>query len=438
MYKNELLLSYVKIEEYIDFLTEEYDFLLRYALINDSIAEIEETGFLGNRVNVIYNPGEKSTNDLFNYLDRLKNAKMIYEELMSKGINNNDILKTELFNLANILIYNKKYTNVYSLLDMASKYRNYNANRLLAKMLIHGLYDTKKSIGEALNYLKQAADNDDLEATLDLINLYDYDNDYLESHEAIYYTKRAIKLGSNFARERLYLPFDYKSRYDRLNERIDNGDIQAIYDMVLYLEETESDELEKYLNLGLEKKEARCFLYKAKKYYQEKNKDLALEYAKKASNLGSKAANKFIGDLLVTTNFYQFENNIGHEPIPSHVKQFECYLMADMKDEEVYLNIALAYYYGYPTMQSYQTAYNFFLELENKGNVLANYYLGLMYLHGDGIEIDLNKGISYLNKAANLGELKAILKLIDIYSNGYLEIKAKPELLNNYIEMSKI
>ena len=151
MYKNELLLSYVKIEEYIDFLTEEYDFLLRYALINDSIAEIEETGFLGNRVNVIYNPGEKSTNDLFNYLDRLKNAKMIYEELMSKGINNNDILKTELFNLANILRYNKKYTNVYSLLDMASKYRNYNANRLLAKMLIHGLYDTKKSLGEALN-----------------------------------------------------------------------------------------------------------------------------------------------------------------------------------------------------------------------------------------------------------------------------------------------
>ena len=45
---------------------------------------------------------------------------------------------------------------------------------------------------------------------------------------------------------------------------------------------------------------------------------------------------------------------------------------------------------------------------------VAQYYIALMYFHGNGVEVDASLGMSYIRKAAELGNLDAIKYLNDI------------------------
>lgn len=117
MILHELLLNKIQLDEYVDCLTDEYDFSIRYNYICDAIEEINDTGALGNRIEVRYNPGEKSNSAIFDFLDRLERAKKIYDELKQYGLDDSNEMAKELYDYANILIYNKKYKYVYELLD---------------------------------------------------------------------------------------------------------------------------------------------------------------------------------------------------------------------------------------------------------------------------------------------------------------------------------
>ena len=136
---HELLLNKIQLDEYVDCLTDEYDFSIRYNYINDAIEEINDTGALGNRIEVRYNPGEKSNSALFDFLNRLERAKYVYQELKKYGLDDSNELAKELYDYANILIYNKKYKYVYELLDAASDLKNAESQILLGRMLAYVL-----------------------------------------------------------------------------------------------------------------------------------------------------------------------------------------------------------------------------------------------------------------------------------------------------------
>ena len=58
------------------------------------------------------------------------------------------------------------------------------------------------------------------------------------------------------------------------------------------------------------------------------------------------------------------------------------------------------YYYGHRVNQDYTKAYECFNEIQHEEKV-AQYYLGIMYYNGDGIEKDVNKGMDYIIKSAS-------------------------------------
>lgn len=79
------------------------------------------------------------------------------------------------------------------------------------------------------------------------------------------------------------------------------------------------------------------------------------------------------------------------------------------------------YYYGKGTEQNYKQALNNFKEAELT-NMLAQYYLGIMYLSGYGIEKNEKKGIDYIIKSAERGCNLAINYIIE---NTYKKEKIK-------------
>ena len=265
---HELLLAKIQLDEYVDCLTDEVDFSIRYNYILDAIEEINDTGSLGNRIEVRYNPGEKSNSALFVFLERIEHARDIYSELKKYGLDDSNEMSKELYDFANILIYNKKYKNVYELLDQASKLNHIESQILLGQILAYGLYDTKQSITEALNYLTLAADNDSATAAYEIVKLYDYNNDFVDPEKAIEYCNKAAKLGSEKAKLRLNSSFDYIPKKKRIEERIQAGDPKAIIEMVEYLYNNDDQSYINYLEDGLDNKNVYCMLFKAKLLYQ--------------------------------------------------------------------------------------------------------------------------------------------------------------------------
>ena len=434
---HELLLNKIQLDEYIDCLTDEYDFSIRYNYINDAIEEINDTGALGNRIDILYNPGEKSSSALYDFLDRLNNAKKIYSELKQYGLDDSHEMSKELYDYANILIYNKKYKYVYELLDSASNLKHIESQILLGKMLAYGLYDTKKSISGALDYLTKAANNDSAEAAYEIVKLYDYDNDYVDSKMAEDYCKIASSLGSEKATTRLNYSFEYISKRKRIEERIKNGDPKAIYDLVLYLYEKDDKQYIEMLDDAADNKNVYCMLFKAKLLYQQKEKDEANILLEECIDAKFFDAYKFYADINTDTDFYNFESNKNTAPASSHIKQYDLYREAYLGGiEECKIYVAKAYYFGYPIYIDKPKAFLLFKELSNNNNYEAMYYLAKMYENADSVEMDMNLAVKLLTESANHGNLDAMNELIQIYSIDKDFIN--PELVKKYKEFREI
>ena len=284
-------------------------------------------------------------------------------------------------------------------------------------MLAYGLYDTKKSISVALEYLCKAADNDSAEACLEIVNLYDFDNDYVLPEKAKEYCQKAAELGSEKAIERLNYSFEYVSKRKKIEERIADGDPKAIYDLIEYLYNQEDDSYAKYLEEAVDNKNVYCMLFKAKILYQQKLKDEAIELLQECIDANYYEAYKFYADINTDTNFYNFEINKGQEPTSGHILQYDLYREAYLHGiEECKIYVALAYYYGYPVYVDKPKAFVLFKELSNNKNYEAMYYLAKMYENADTVEMDLNLAIKYLTESANHGNIDSMNELIQIYS----------------------
>jgi len=66
----------------------------------------------------------------------------------------------------------------------------------------------------------------------------------------------------------------------------------------------------------------------------------------------------------------------------------------------------------------YQQAYSYFTKAANQGNSSAQYYIGKMYLDGNGVVKNLETAFSYINKAAGSGNKLAYFDLAEMYNGG--------------------
>ena len=73
----------------------------------------------------------------------------------------------------------------------------------------------------------------------------------------------------------------------------------------------------------------------------------------------------------------------------------------------------------------YKTAFIIFEDLASKGDIEAQFALGLMYYNGKGVRQDYKKAIEWYEKAANQGNTKAQFNLGIMYANGQGVIQDK-------------
>lgn len=74
----------------------------------------------------------------------------------------------------------------------------------------------------------------------------------------------------------------------------------------------------------------------------------------------------------------------------------------------------------------------FYLEHAEKGNVQAEYNLGVCYEHGDGVKQDYEKAVYWYRRAADKGYDKAQMNLGVCYTNGYGVEKDEAEAVRLY------
>ena len=86
---------------------------------------------------------------------------------------------------------------------------------------------------------------------------------------------------------------------------------------------------------------------------------------------------------------------------------FTCSYAGNMEDGET------AYNKG-----DYKTAYKFFLVEAERGNVRAQYYLGVMYHDGQGVLQDYKTAAKWWMKASDQGNARAMCNLAEMYAAG--------------------
>lgn len=103
-------------------------------------------------------------------------------------------------------------------------------------------------------------------------------------------------------------------------------------------------------------------------------------------------------------------------------------LAADAGDEDSYFPVAMNLY----NADRHSESFKYFEKATKLGNVKAAYFYGLMLFDGDeGVEQDKEKGLRYLQKAADKGHVAANLKLGEsyLYGNGVNMDKTKGALM---------
>ncbi|HJA71598.1 MAG TPA: SEL1-like repeat protein, partial [Candidatus Lachnoclostridium stercoravium] len=163
----------------------------------------------------------------------------------------------------------------------------------------------------------------------------------------------------------------------------------------------EEDEGEKWLQLG-------------NKYYNsdsvEGNPEIAIEYYKKAAELGNITAQKILG------HYYETYFNL-----PGHTSEsLKWYRKAaEQGDAEVQYMLGFAYYHGDRVTRNYRVAAKWFRKAAEQGDAAAQDKLGFCYYYGLGVPQDYEEAVKWYRKAAEQGNMIAQNKLGVCYETGH-------------------
>lgn len=113
-------------------------------------------------------------------------------------------------------------------------------------------------------------------------------------------------------------------------------------------------------------------------------------------------------------------------------------------DVSAYMEGGLRYYYGFSrrldmqTPKDYKAASRWFYEAAMKGNDKAAYYLGTMYLRGQGVPAEYKTAIWWLSKASKQGLNQATYMLGNVYYQMSSDKRFPESYREFYFEQAKI
>ena len=232
------------------------------------------------------------------------------------------------------------------------------------------------------SYYRKAAEQGDADAQYNFGKCYEYGHGIgikKDINEAIKWYQKAAEQGHSDAQKSL-------DEAKRKAER--NAKRKAKRAEEKRKQETEEiskrkiqEEVEKSYNLGVE-------------YYNNKRYSEAIEYFKKAAELGSIMAHTYLGICYHYTQKYT--DAVEHNKIA-----------AEQGEINAQINLGKSYYAGHGIKQNYAEAFKLFKNAAEKGNEEAQRLVGECYLHGNGTTLDIDEAIKWYTRPAEQGNILA-------------------------------
>ena len=249
-----------------------------------------------------------------------------------------------------------------------------------------------KMIGEyenAINWLNEAANKNNIEAIELLVDLYENVEEVKSYNDAFYWSCKGSFLGDEHLMG--HLGFLY----------LGNNDVK--FDLEKSL---------KWLNEGESKGDTYCQALLGDIYfngdYTRQNVDKAIEYYSKASENGDAYSEYKLAEIYFTYEEYKDNEKGKKYLIQSALNLYEPAL----------IKVAYFSYEGIYMNQDFGISFECYKILHEQGNKNATNMLGVMYAKGEGVEKDKQKAYSYYLDAAKSGNDKAQFNLAIMYYNG--------------------
>lgn len=387
---------------------EALKFLARYYLKNrhaQAIDYLKRAADLGD-IEAISELGK-----YYYYKDEDSKAIYYFKQILKKANKNTIYYDEASYYLGTCYFYGygteKDYEAVYKLLLPLTVGNNKNskAQVILAECYFKGL-GVNKNINRAIELYSDAAQDEDEDAQLFLVNYYC--NEKHGNYEKIIpYLKNLVRNNNDIAK--IYLSkcyfyglgisTDIKKSIDLLN----NINVKDIKDMTFLCD------LGQLYYLGID---------------VEVNYKKAIAYLILAAEQGNSNAQYFLG-----MSYYKIGN------ISDSIKWIS---KSSKSNINAKFQMALCYFNGIGMDINYSKAFNIFFELVNKNYKDAVYYLGICYLKGLGTEKNYTEAINLLEKANIEGDIKADYDLGYCYYYGYGVAQNYNEAVKYFVKSAKL
>ncbi len=289
---------------------------------------------------------------------------------------------------------------------------------------------------------------------MEIVELYDNGAPGIEGSEAERFCEKAAEAGDEKAIARLEDGFDTRPLIEIMKEQAEKGNADAMWWMYgSALDRHCPDEAQLWYDKALEAGQGDALLAEADKYLR-KDEDsydprLAEQYLRRGADKGNIAAITRLGKLELNggdEDFWQaamkkeqddFEAT--PERLERHKRQFAWVkLAAEAGDDESMYQIALAYHFGYPTEKDEEEAFQMAAAAAKQGNYSAMYLASWLMENGLGTERDLDTAVALYAVSTEGGIVPAMLRLYEIYKDGYEHIPADKEKAHRYLWMSGV
>lgn len=327
------------------------------------------------------------------------------------------------------LIKNLDWSAAWYPLFAAAELGHSEAMAELGHMTVYGL-GCGASTDEGLEYLRRAAEAGSDYACRLIWELHDDGAGIVSGAEAERVCGAAAERGYERAKIRLEEGFDTRAYIDILQERVDAGNVDALWLMAdELLKNGEEDRAVEYTERAFRAGQIDALMMYGN-IYANRNDELfdraaAEECYKKAAEQGCAEACKALGDLALEADdepFWMVEwarENDSKELRQRHRAQFEWYLRAaELGPVSAATAVSSAYHEGWPVERNDEKAFLWASRAADENDPTALYMTGFFNENGLGCEKDVAAALMFYAAAADKGVVQAMLRLADIYKNG--------------------
>ena len=372
---------------------------------------------------------EEEIDSLQRTLSSLEKARAVYQELIDLGLKTREDISDFIFSCGEALLAQgeEKKSEAYSYFEFAADFGGTKAKIGFAKALIYGTLGIH-SPDEGIDILRRLAKEGVPEACFLLYVAYESFPEIIEAGEAKRFYEKAAELGYRLALSPLPEDFDTRPYTERLLARYQEGDMTVCY-ALSKREDLEEERQAEFFALAMQNGDPAAEREAGQLLLEANEKTKAIEMFERAGDHGLPEAYLHAAKALeASPHFYECGLGAAQED------EYRLYLKASEKDvPEALSKVGLSKIKGYMSEKDIQKGADMLEKAIRLGERFdAPCTLGCEYESGQNLPRDYVKAIACYKKAAERGNLSAIMALARLYEEGGEGLDPDPAMAARY------